>query len=83
MEEAWATLEFPVIAHKDARDIFVLGGLEELQAALDESSVHVTTILSSRNCGPLRSRVEGWQRNLELFSKTLVRTMIVFLVLYL
>lgn len=77
VEEAWATLEFPVIAHKESRDVFVLGGVEELQAALDESTVHVTTILSSRNCGPLRSRVEEWQRNLELFAKTLVRNNII------
>ncbi|XP_052746778.1 dynein axonemal heavy chain 6 [Bicyclus anynana] len=70
VEEIWATLEFPVVLHKDARDVFVLGGLDEIQAAVDESNIHVSTILSSRNCGPIRSRVEEWAKNLELFSRT-------------
>lgn len=68
----WASLEFPVILHKDAKDVYVLGGLEEIQTCVDESNIHVSTILSSRNCGPIKSRVEEWSRNLELFSKTLV-----------
>ncbi|XP_045784195.1 dynein axonemal heavy chain 6 [Maniola jurtina] len=70
VEEIWATLEFPVILHKDARDVYVLGGLDEIQAAVDESNIHVSTILSSRNCGPIRSRVEEWAKNLELFART-------------
>ncbi|CAG5008078.1 unnamed protein product [Parnassius apollo] len=72
VEEMWASLEFPVVAHKDARDVYVLGGLDEVLAALDESGLHVATILSSRNCGPLRSRVDEWARNLDLFTRTLV-----------
>ncbi|XP_028179118.1 dynein heavy chain 6, axonemal [Ostrinia furnacalis] len=71
VEEIWAALEFPAILHKDAKDVYVLGGLEEIQAALDESNIHVSTILSSRSCGPIKSRVEEWARNLELFAKTL------------
>lgn len=61
-----------MLLHKDAKDVFVLGGLEEIQAAFDESNIHVSTILSSRNCGPIKSRVEEWAKNLEVFSKTLV-----------
>ncbi|XP_037299908.1 dynein heavy chain 6, axonemal isoform X2 [Manduca sexta] len=71
VEEIWAALEFPVLLHKDARDVYVLGGLDEIQAALDESNIHVSTILSSRSCGPIKGRVEEWARNLELFAKTL------------
>ncbi|KAJ8737519.1 hypothetical protein PYW08_000114 [Mythimna loreyi] len=71
VEEMWASLEFPVILHKDAKDVYVLGGLEEIQACVDEANIHISTILSSRNCGPIKSRVEEWARNLELFSRTL------------
>ncbi|PZC80020.1 hypothetical protein B5X24_HaOG215489 [Helicoverpa armigera] len=71
VEEMWASLEFPVILHKDAKDVYVLGGLDEIQTCVDESNIHVSTILSSRNCGPIKSRVEEWARNLDLFSKTL------------
>lgn len=68
----WAALEFPVILHKDARDVYVLGGLDEVQAVLDEANIHIGTILSSRNCGPIKSRVEDWAKNLDLFAKTVV-----------
>ncbi|XP_022832877.1 dynein heavy chain 6, axonemal [Spodoptera litura] len=71
VEEMWASLEFPVVLHKDAKDVYVLGGLEEIQTCVDESNIHISTILSSRNCGPIKSRVEEWDKNLELFSKTL------------
>ncbi|XP_053624487.1 dynein axonemal heavy chain 6 isoform X1 [Plodia interpunctella] len=71
VEEMWAALEFPVLLHKDARDVYVLGGLEEIQAALDESNIHIGTILSSRNCGPIKSRVEEWAKNLDLFARTM------------
>lgn len=72
MEEIWASLELPVILHKDAKDVYVLGSLEEVQTYFDESNIHISTILSSRNCGPIKGRVEEWAKNLELFSKTLV-----------
>ncbi|XP_026758308.2 dynein axonemal heavy chain 6 [Galleria mellonella] len=71
VEEIWASLEFPVLLHKDARDVYVLGGLDEIQASVDESNIHISTILSSRNCGPIKNRVEEWAKNLDLFSKTL------------
>ncbi|XP_063373463.1 dynein axonemal heavy chain 6 [Cydia amplana] len=71
VEDIWQCLELPVLLHKDARDVFVLGGLEEIQAAVDESNIHIGTILSSRNCGPIKSRVEEWAKNLDIFARTL------------
>lgn len=75
VEDLWQALEFPVLCHKDAKDVFVLGGLDEIQAAVDEGNIHISTILSSRNCGPIKSRVEEWAKNLDLFSRTLVSTL--------
>lgn len=72
----WASLEFPVVHHKDAKDVYVMGGLDEIQTCVDESNIHISTILSSRNCGPIKSRVEEWAKNLDLFSKTLVNNII-------
>ncbi|KAJ2954382.1 hypothetical protein O0L34_g2646 [Tuta absoluta] len=70
VEDLWSALDFPVVLHKDQRDVYILGGLEEVQAAVDEAIIHINTILSSRNCGPIRGRVEEWYKNLDLFSKT-------------
>lgn len=72
VEESWKTLEFMVINHRDAKDVFILGSLEEVQTVLDESNININTIASSRHVGPIKPRVDDWQRQLELFSRTLV-----------
>ncbi|CAG9827749.1 unnamed protein product [Diabrotica balteata] len=71
VEEAWKTLELPIISHKDAKDLFILGSLEDVQAILDESNINMTTIASSRHVGPIKPRVDEWTKNLDLFSRTL------------
>ncbi|XP_076263714.1 dynein heavy chain at 16F [Rhynchophorus ferrugineus] len=71
VEESWKALEFMVIPHKDSKDVYILGSLEEVQTVLDESNINITTIASSRHVGPIKSRVEEWQKNLDLFSRTL------------
>uniref|UniRef100_A0A803T305 AAA+ ATPase domain-containing protein n=1 Tax=Anolis carolinensis TaxID=28377 RepID=A0A803T305_ANOCA len=38
---------------------------------LDDSSINVATIASSRYVGPLKARVDEWQKQLSLFSQTL------------
>lgn len=72
VEESWKSLEFIVIPHKDAKDVFILGTLEDVQAVLDESNINITTIASSRHVGPIKPRVDEWAKNLDLFSRTLV-----------
>ncbi|EEZ99537.1 Dynein heavy chain, cytoplasmic-like Protein [Tribolium castaneum] len=71
VEEAWKTLEFQVMLHKDSKDVYILGSLEEVQSVLDDSTINITTIASSRHVGPIKSRVEEWARQLDLFSRTL------------
>lgn len=72
VEESWSALEFIVLSHKDAKDVFILGSLEDVQAVLDESSINVNTIASSRHVGPIKPRVDEWIKQLDLFSRTLV-----------
>ncbi|CAH1104335.1 unnamed protein product, partial [Psylliodes chrysocephalus] len=71
VEESWKGLEFPVNSHKEQKDVFVLGPLEEVQVVLDESHINMTTIASSRHVGPIKPRVDEWVRNLDKFSRTL------------
>jgi dynein heavy chain len=71
VEEAWKTLEFQVMLHKDSKDVYILGSLEEVQTVLDDSTINITTIASSRHVGPIKARVEEWARQLDLFSRTL------------
>ena len=67
-------MEFVVLPHKDSKDVFILGGTDEIQQLLDDSNINIATIASSRHVGPIKSRVEDWSRQLDLFGKTLVMT---------
>uniref|UniRef100_A0A4X2L0J5 Dynein axonemal heavy chain 6 n=1 Tax=Vombatus ursinus TaxID=29139 RepID=A0A4X2L0J5_VOMUR len=71
VEDSWKTTEFIVLPHRDAKDIFILGGTDDIQVLLDDSIINVSTIASSRYVGPLKSRVDEWQKQLALFNQTL------------
>jgi dynein heavy chain len=71
VEDAWKKMEFPVLSYRDSKDVFILGGLDEVQALLDDSQVNISTIAGSRHVGPIKLRVEDWQRQLNLFAETL------------
>ena len=46
--EQWVTIEFVVKPFKEVKDCYVLGGVDDVIAALDESMVTMNTITSSR-----------------------------------
>lgn len=73
VEEVWETLEFVVMPHKDVKDVYILGTLEEVQQVLDDSHITINTIVNSRHVGPIKPRVDEWVEKLNLFSRTLVR----------
>lgn len=63
--------------HRDTKDVFILGTVEEIQTVLDESNINISTIASSRHVGPIKPRVDEWIKNLDLFSRILVLYIIV------
>ncbi|KAL5020432.1 hypothetical protein ScPMuIL_003324 [Solemya velum] len=71
VDDSWKTTEFMVLPHKDSKDVFILGGTDEIQQLLDDSNINVATIASSRHVGPIKSRVDDWVKQLDLFGKTL------------
>lgn len=44
---------------------------------LDDSIVNVATVASSRYAGSIKARVDKWQRQLSLFSQTLVNRVVI------
>ena len=70
VEEDWKLTEFTAIPH--GKDVYILGGLDEIMALLDDSVVNISTIAGSRHVGPIKPRVEDWQKQLALFADTLV-----------
>jgi dynein heavy chain, axonemal len=67
----WLGLEFIVNPYKDSKDVFVLGSVDDIISALDESLVTINTVLGSRYCGHIRADVEATQARLILLSETL------------
>jgi dynein heavy chain len=57
---------------KEYKDVFILGGTDDIQVMLDESNINIQTIASSRHVGPIKPRVDDWVKQLDLFGKTLV-----------
>lgn len=78
VQDIWKSLEFIVISHKDSGDVFILGSLEEIQGALDESNINIQTIAASRHVAPIKPRLDEWAKQLDLFSQTLVRIFFFF-----
>ena len=67
----WNETEFIVLPYKDAKDVYILGGVDDIQTLLDDSQITMTTIKSSRHIGPIKNDVERMDRLLSLFSDTL------------
>ena len=71
VQSKWTATEFSVMSYKESKDVFILGGIEEVQVVLEDSMVTMSTILSSRFVGGIRNEVEKVERNMSLFSETL------------
>ena len=67
----WKDMDFIVNPYKEQRDSYILGSVEDIQQALDESLVQLNTILGSRYCKPIREEVMKSQKKLMLLSDTL------------
>ncbi|KAJ3281611.1 Dynein heavy chain 6, axonemal [Borealophlyctis nickersoniae] len=67
----WNEAEFVVAPYRDAKDVFILGSVEDIQTLLEDSQVTVATIKGSRFIGPIKSEVDRWDKQLTLFAETL------------
>ena len=63
-----------MLPHRDSKDVFILGGTDDIQVLLDDSQVNISTIAGSRHVGPIKPRVEEWSKQLSLFTETLVHS---------
>ncbi|KAH8608939.1 putative Dynein heavy chain N terminal region 2 domain1 [Trypanosoma vivax] len=69
-------IEFQFLNHKEMKDVYVLVGtsVEDVMALLDDSSIAMSTIGSSRCCqGVLRAQVDRWENRLRYMQETLDR----------
>ncbi|XP_023277881.1 dynein heavy chain 6, axonemal [Seriola lalandi dorsalis] len=71
VEDMWKTAEFTVLSHSDSKEVFILGGTDDIQVLLDDSIINVGTAASSRYVAPIKLRVDKLLRQLTLFNQTL------------
>jgi dynein heavy chain len=68
---SWVNAEFTLANFKDAKDVFILAGVDEIQALLDDSMVTMGTILSSRFVAGIRPEVEKMETSLRSLQNVL------------
>ncbi|KAL1023853.1 hypothetical protein UPYG_G00047240 [Umbra pygmaea] len=71
VEDLWKNSEFPILRHRESKDVFILGATDDIQVLLDDSAINMATVASSRYVEPIKDKVVEWQRRLSLFSQTL------------
>eukprot|EP00937_MAST-01D_sp_MAST-1D-sp2_P001492 g1492.t1 len=71
IEANWTDLKFAVLPYRDSTTVFILGGLDDVMAALEDNQVTLQTMMGSRYIMGVRDEVETWDKKLALLSETL------------
>lgn len=71
--EVWDQTEFIPLDHKPEvyKEVYILGGIDDITIVLEDSQVNITTILGSRYVGRIRDKVEEWDRKLKRLAETI------------
>jgi dynein heavy chain len=71
VKASWVNAEFQLSNFKDSKDVFILSGVDEIQALLDDSMVTMGTILASRFVAGIRPEVEKMEGSLRSLQSVL------------
>lgn len=67
----WQGSEFEVNHFKEQKDVFILGGLDEIVTNLEDSLVTISTVMGSRFVAGIKDLVNEWKNNLNLVQETI------------
>ena len=67
----WSDTEFVLREYKDSNDVFILTGVDDLQAVLDDSMITIGTILASKFVAGIRAEVEKMETSIKTIQGTL------------
>ncbi|XP_075057079.1 dynein axonemal heavy chain 14 [Mixophyes fleayi] len=68
----WNKTDFKLTAHQsELSEVLIIVSAEDLMAQLEESQVTLSTVKSSRYCGPIKNIVDEWDRKLNLCFRTM------------
>ena len=71
VQNKWNSIEFTLNPYKESKDVFILGAVDEVILALEDSMVQMTTITASRYVAGIRTEVEKMEKALKLFADVL------------
>ncbi|OHT12593.1 Dynein heavy chain family protein [Tritrichomonas foetus] len=71
IQSTWDKIEFTMIPHKEIKDFYLVGDLEDVIAQLDETQVQLSTIRSSRYVGAIKSEVDEISKSMNQLAKCL------------
>lgn len=71
IEAVWNEEELAIVLYREQKDVYILAGIDELQAVLDDANVNVNTIAASKYAAPIKHKIHEWILLLDQFGKTL------------
>ena len=71
IQQGWKEAAFGVKSYRESKDVFILGGLDDVFAQLDDNQALLQTMLASRFVAGIRQQVEIWDKKLARVSETL------------
>lgn len=71
IKHGWDQMLFTCISHRDQKDVFILGSLEDILTLLEDNQVTLQTMMGSRYILGVKDEVDRWNKRLSLLSETL------------
>ncbi|KAI5075577.1 hypothetical protein GOP47_0009653 [Adiantum capillus-veneris] len=71
VQDKWTTIDFMTKGYKEIKDVYVLGSVDDVVAALEDSMVTMSTVTSSRYVAGIRTEVEKLENQLKHFGRVL------------
>jgi dynein heavy chain len=71
IEDSWNELAFVVKNYRETKDVYILGGLDDVTAQLEDNQALLQTMLASRFVAGIRQQVEEWDKKLRLVAEAL------------
>lgn len=71
IEVTWETIEFVMVLHKEIKDFYLVGSLDDVIAQLEETQVQLSTIRSSRYVNAIKAQVDDDSRAMNQLAKCL------------
>uniref|UniRef100_K3WBQ7 AAA+ ATPase domain-containing protein n=1 Tax=Globisporangium ultimum (strain ATCC 200006 / CBS 805.95 / DAOM BR144) TaxID=431595 RepID=K3WBQ7_GLOUD len=71
IKHGWDQMQFTCISHREQKDVFILGSLEDILTLLEDNQVTLQTMMGSRFIMGVKDEVDRWNKKLSLLSDSL------------